>query len=63
MVLSRIWAAFIIIAVAVATVRMMGGDDQIFNRMVVGKATDAYDSVYYAAVGSPERQNLSPRYG
>jgi spore maturation protein SpmA/spore maturation protein SpmB len=62
MVLSRIWSAFIIIAVLVASVRMAGGDESIFNRMVVGKSSDPYDSVYYAAVGSPLNQQLSPRY-
>lgn len=63
MVLSRIWSAFIIIAVLVASVRMMAGDETIFNRMVVGKSSDRYDSVFYAAVGSPVNQNLSPSYG
>ncbi len=63
MVLSRIWSAFIIIAVLVAAVRMIAGDETIFNRMVVGKSTDKYDSVFYAAVGSPLNQNLSPNYG
>jgi spore maturation protein SpmA/spore maturation protein SpmB len=62
MVLSRIWSAFIIIAIAVACVRMFGGDKTIFNRMVVGKSSDKYDSVYYYAVGSPVNQSLSPRY-
>ena len=62
MVLSRIWSAFIIIAVIVAGIRMIGGDKQIFNRMVVGKSSDPYDSVYYVAVGSPLKQNLSPKY-
>jgi spore maturation protein SpmA/spore maturation protein SpmB len=62
MVLSRIWSAFIIIAVLVAGYRMIRGDEKIFNRMVVGKSSDAYDSVYYVAVGSPLTQNLSPKY-
>ncbi|HEX6915078.1 MAG TPA: nucleoside recognition domain-containing protein [Chitinophagaceae bacterium] len=53
MALSRIWSAFIIIAVAVALFRMFGGDEKIFSRMVVGKASDAYDSVFYATTGSP----------
>lgn len=62
MVLSRIWSAFIIIAVLVASIRMVGGDQTIFNRMVIGKSSDAYDSVYYAGIGSPLNQKLSPKY-
>jgi len=41
---------------------MVGGDDTIFNRMVVGKSSDPYDSVYYVAIGSPVNQQLSPNY-
>ena len=63
MALSRIWTAFIIIGIAVGTIRMVGGDQKIFNRMVVGKSTDKYDSVFYATVGSPVNLNLSPKYG
>lgn len=62
MVLSRIWSAFIIIGIVVAAIRMIGGDQTIFNRMVTGKSSDPYDSVYYVAVGSPVNQKLSPRY-
>ncbi len=62
MTLSKIWSAFIIIAILVASVRMVGGDKKIFTRMVVGKSTDKYDSVYYAAVGSPVNQKLSAQY-
>ena len=62
MALSRIWSAFIIIAVLVAGFRMLRGDQKIFTRMVVGKSSDKYDSVYYFAIGSPLNQNLSPRY-
>lgn len=62
MVLSRIWSAFIIIAVLVAGVRMIAGDEKIFTRMVVGKSSDKYDSVFYAGIGSPLSQNLSPKY-
>src|SRR5215204_5203269 len=62
MALSRIWSAFIIIGILVAAVRMMAGDKNIFNRMVVGKSSDPYDSVYYVAIGSPLNQRLSPRY-
>lgn len=63
MVLSRIWSAFVIIAVLVAAARMTGGDENIFNRMVVGKASDPYDSVFYVRAGSPETLRLSSRYG
>ncbi|TCJ19100.1 spore maturation protein [Flaviaesturariibacter flavus] len=62
MALSRIWSAFIIIAVVVAGFRAIVGDSTIFNRMVTGKSSDAYDSVAYVTVGSPATQNLSPRY-
>jgi len=62
MALSRIWSAFIIIAVLVAAFRSIRGDEKIFNRMVVGKSSDPYDSVYYVGVGSPLKQNLSSDY-
>ena len=62
MVLSRIWSAFIIIGIVVAAIRMIGGDQNIFNRMVTGKSSDPYDSVYYVGIGSPLNQKLSPRY-
>lgn len=62
MALSRIWSAFIIIAVLVAGIRMIGGDNKIFTRMVVGKSSDKYDSVFYYAIGSPLNQKLSPKY-
>ena len=63
MALSRIWSAFIIIAILVAAVRMMTGDEKIFTRMVVGKSSDKYDSVYYYTIGSPLNQRLSSNYG
>jgi spore maturation protein SpmA/spore maturation protein SpmB len=62
MVLSRIWSAFIIIAVLVAGIKMMNGDEKIFTRMVVGKSSEKYDSVYYFAIGSPLQQKLSSNY-
>lgn len=62
MALSRIWSAFIIIAVLVGGIRMATGDDKIFSRIVVGKSADKYDSVYYFAIGSPLTQKLSPKY-
>lgn len=63
MALSRIWSAFIIIAILVAGARMIVGDEKIFTRMVVGKSSDKYDSVYYYAIGSPVNQKLSSKYG
>src|SRR5829696_10507279 len=46
MALSRIWSAFIIIAVVVASFQwLVYGNNVIFNRMVVGKADDAYPYV------------------
>jgi len=62
MALSRIWSAFIIIAIVVAGIRMFAGDDKIFTRMVVGKWSDKYDSVFYTGIGSPLNQKLSPKY-
>src|SRR5947209_17490423 len=62
MALSRIWSAFVIIAVVVAAARTIGGDEKIFTRMVVGKSSDKYDSVLYTTVGSPLTQKLSPKY-
>jgi spore maturation protein SpmA/spore maturation protein SpmB len=53
MALSRIWSAFIIIAIAVALFRMFGGDEKIFSRMVVGKSDDTYETIYYSVSGSP----------
>lgn len=62
MALSRIWSAFIIIAVLVACVRLIQGDEKIFTRMVVGKSSDKYDSIHYYAIGSPLNQGLSTKY-
>lgn len=62
MALSRIWSAFVIIAILVAAARMVGGDGSIFSRMVVGKSSDKYDSVYYYGIGSPLTQKLSASY-
>src|SRR6266487_1653633 len=59
MALSRIWAAFIIIAVLVASYKWIFNNDQnIFSRMVVGRADDPYDTVYYATIGSPEKSGM-----
>ncbi|HTN47385.1 MAG TPA: nucleoside recognition domain-containing protein [Flavipsychrobacter sp.] len=54
MALSRIWSAFILIAVLVAGFRYFSGDATIFGRMVTGKSDDAYDTVYYQMIGTPE---------
>ena len=62
MVLSRIWSAFIIIAIIVAGVKMINGNEKIFTKMVVGKSSEKYDSIYYVSLGSPLTQNLSPKY-
>jgi spore maturation protein SpmA/spore maturation protein SpmB len=62
MALSRIWAAFIITSVLVATYQwIFSGDQNIFSRMVVGKADDAYDTVYYAVTGSPEKNGFESK--
>jgi len=54
MALSRIWSAFIIVAVLVAGFRCyVSGDKQIFSRMVSGKSDDAYDTVRYVQTGAP----------
>jgi spore maturation protein SpmA len=61
MALSRIWSAFIIIAIMVAAFKSFSGDEKIFNRMVVGKADEPYDSVHYVLVGSPEKEGFGSR--
>jgi spore maturation protein SpmA/spore maturation protein SpmB len=63
MALSRIWSAFIIIAIGVAAFRCFTGDNQIFSRMVTGKADDAYDSVYYKMMGAPESAGITSKEG
>src|SRR5882757_9377260 len=43
MTLSRIWAAFIIVSILFACFKWITwSDNDIFNRMVVGKADDTY---------------------
>lgn len=55
MALSRIWSAFIIIAITVAGYKcFFAGDKNMFSRMVTGKADDAYDTVYYQMAGAPQ---------
>ncbi len=54
MALSKIWSAFIIIAILIASGKaVFMGDRQIFSRMVTGKADDAYEEVRYKLIGSP----------
>lgn len=54
MSLSRIWSAFIIIAVALAATKYVAfSDREIFSRMVTGKADDAYPETYYTIIGNP----------
>jgi len=56
MALSRIWAAFIITAVLVASCKwIFNNDENIFSRMVVGKADDAVDSIGYIISGEPQK--------
>ena len=62
MALSRIWSAFIIVAVLVAASKaFFFGDSDIFSRMVVGKADDAYDTTRYVMIGSPENAGTMSR--
>jgi spore maturation protein SpmA/spore maturation protein SpmB len=63
MALSKIWSAFIIVAIAVAAFRSFLGDEKIFSRMVVGRADDPYDSVYYVTAGSPQAAGYTSREG
>jgi len=63
MALSRIWSAFIIVAITVAAFKYILGDGQIFSRMVVGRADDPYDSVSYVMAGSPEASGYTSREG
>ena len=49
MALSKIWAAFIIVAITMAGFKFTFYDDkEVFNRMVTGKSSDEYVTVYYA---------------
>lgn len=62
MTLTKIWAAFVLIAFAVGAFRMAGGDDKIFTRMVTGKSADKYDSVFYIGLGQPTNLGLASNY-
>lgn len=50
MALSRIWSAFILIAILAATLQLFSGSGRqdIYSRMVTGKAGDTSHTVYYA---------------
>jgi spore maturation protein SpmA len=63
MALSRIWSAFIIVAIVVASIRLLAGDEKIFSRMVVGKADEPYDTVYYQMIGSPQSAGITSKEG
>ncbi len=58
MALSRIWSAFIIIAILVAGTRCIftDGQNDIFTRIVTGKSDDAYT---YTTVGSPANAGIA----
>ena len=59
MALTRIWSAFIIVAITLATYKcfFVDGQQDIFSRMVTGKADDNYQ---YYTVGKPNvKQGLS----
>lgn len=62
MTLTRIWAAFVIIAFLVGCTRMLSGDEKIFMRMITGKSSDKYDSTFYYSVGNPLQMGLSSTY-
>ncbi len=63
MALSKIWSAFILVAVAVALANMLfiPGNKDIFNRMVVGKAGDTSQVVVYDSSLLP--QNIAVLLG
>ncbi|MDQ6757262.1 MAG: spore maturation protein, partial [Bacteroidota bacterium] len=55
MALSRIWAAFIIIAILAATTQyIFSGEKEIYSRMVVGKSGDTSRTVMH------DSSSLSP---
>jgi spore maturation protein SpmA/spore maturation protein SpmB len=57
MALSRIWAAFIIVSIFVACFKwIVWKDDDIFNRIVVGKADDVYG---YSLTGQVNPGNMT----
>ena len=62
MTLTRIWAAFVLIAFLVGGTRLLNGDQKIFVRMITGKSSDRYDSTFYVSVGNPTHLGLSSNY-
>lgn len=55
MALSKIWAAFIIVAIVMAGFKFTVNDDkEVFNRMVTGKSSDEYTTIYYTVAGNPD---------
>lgn len=58
MALSRIWSAFIIIAILVAGIKtfFVFGQDETFGRMFTGAAKDEFN---YIAVGNPSKYGFS----
>lgn len=62
MALSKIWAAFIIVAIVMAGVKFTFNDDkEVFSRMVTGKSSDEYTSIYYIAEGTPDIKSYASR--
>ncbi|CAN5215003.1 nucleoside recognition domain-containing protein [soil metagenome] len=55
MALSRIWAAFIIVAIAAATISIFSnhGTSEIYSRMVIGKSGDTSHTVVYDSLAVP----------
>ena len=48
MALSKIWAAFILVAITMAGIQFtFNGDKEVFGRMVTGKSSDEYPVTYY----------------
>src|SRR5687767_9175231 len=61
MALSRIWSAFIIVAIGVGLYQYFSGEKNIFTRMVTGRADEAYETVTYMMIGSPEKAGYTSR--
>ena len=57
MALSKIWSAFIIVAIMAACLNMLFsvGNQDIFNRMVVGKAGDTTHTTIYDSAHVPSK--------
>lgn len=63
MALSRIWSAFILLAISVASWKcFVHGDAEIFSRMVTGKASDAPDTVRYLRIYGEEQQRVKEEF-